>query len=95
MKKIPLRITFDFENKRPCFGSTLVREDGKPDEKQLKEIYINAAAIIMTCHDNPEEQWAEITAETILHEVLHQIQAELERGFEEYEIEKAIEEGRK
>lgn len=90
--EIPFKILFDFENKKPCFGATLVRENGgKPGQKELREIYINGAAIIMSSQDEPEAVWSEITAETVIHEVLHQVQAEFERGFAEYEIDKSIE----
>lgn len=84
---VPIRLRFDFKNSIDAFGA-MVRGEGEP------EIYVNMAAILWVCADNPELEWREIVSDTTVHELLHIVQLALGRLVREDEIDAAIEAAR-
>lgn len=82
--RLPLELIFDFDNQMDAFGALESRPDGE------RKIHINMAAILWVCAKEKDAQWKEITAETVLHEVLHAIQQTLGRLFTEAEVDEAI-----
>ncbi len=93
-KRIPLKIEFDFENTIDAFGATILKDGESLKDGEVRHIIINAAAILWACAEEPELSWKEFMADTILHEVLHDIQDALCHVLKEDEVEDAVERAR-
>jgi hypothetical protein len=85
-KRVPIELEFDFTSRVDTFGmAELPKGDGVP------RITVNMAAILHCAAEHPDIQWREMTADVVLHELLHVLQWATERVLTEGEV-RAIEE---